>query len=149
MGKRGRLSNDANIVAIPSARGSRPEPPATLNPAEAAVWLGWVSKMPPDFFRPEDLETLEKICITKVEIRDLKEQMREHRERDLLGGFDVKTYNTLRKERREHLRLYLLLLRSLRLTKQSLDRKTETRKRLRDPGAGLLPWEDDTAKSTD
>lgn len=144
MGKRGRVSKDAHIVSIPSDRGSRPPPPANLSTSEAAFWHKVVRAMPVDHFRPEDLDQLELLCTTRVELIEIKEQMQQLREGDLLGGFDPKTYNALRKERREHLRTYLAQLRSLRMTRQSLDRRTETRKILRDSGRGSapMPWDD-------
>lgn len=144
MGKRGKVSNESRLVALPTDRGSRPGPPAELTAAEAAFWHKVVHAMPAAHFRTEDLDQLALLCTTRIELDEIKSQMQRHRDGDLLGHYDQKAYSALRKERREHLRTYMAQLRSLRLTRQSLDRRVETRKRFRDnlPTGAVMPWDD-------
>ena len=138
MAERGRKSVASLAVATPVGINSRLSPPASLTPAQRVIWVSVVNAKPADWFGEEHGPLLAQYCRHKIQA-DLIDQM--------LGQFDpawmadddgLKRYDKLLAVQERETRAMTALLRSMRMTQQSLVRAD---KAVTQAAKGRKPWQ--------
>ncbi len=137
MAERGKKSVASLYVAKPEGIDSRMAPPAGLTPAQKATWVTVVNARPADWFGPENAALLVQYCRHKVQSDILAQQLESFDPDWLLEDEGLKRYNKLSGMVERETRTMNALLRSMRLTQQSLVRADKAV-----PSAkGRKPWQ--------
>ena len=144
MAKRGRVSIEELMTPRnPLETIQRPDAPYELGDAEADEWRIIVNSMPADHFMPANYGLLMQLCRHKVAAKTVDQLIVACRKRKKL---DVGEYAALLKIQRAESETINRLLRSMRLTQQSVMRAETTKH----PKNGKLleapPWATDDDK---
>jgi hypothetical protein len=138
MSARGKTSAASLAVASPGSLSHRLAPPATLTAAQKSVWVSVVNAMPADWFGDEHGPMLAQYCRHKVSA-DLIAQQQESFDPEWLKDDDgLKRFDKLAACMERETRTMNALLRSMRLTQQSLIRADKV---VKNQGKGLKPWQ--------
>ena len=138
MAQRGQKSAASLTVASPASLAIRIAPPATLTAAQKSVWVSVVNAMPADWFGEEHGPMLTQYCRHKV-TSDLIAQQQEAFDPDWFADDDgLKRFRLLATAQECETRCIIALMRSMRLTQQSLIRKDKV---VQKQGKGLKPWQ--------
>jgi len=120
MAERGRKSVASLAVATPVGIDSRLAPPGTLTAAQKAEWVCVVNSRPAEWFGPENAAMLIQYCRHKIQ-SDLIAQQLENFKPDWLKTDDgLKRFDKFGAMLERETRAINALLRSMRLTQQSL-----------------------------
>lgn len=137
MGDRGRKSIAAlSVTSSPLESVQRPDAPYDLTDVEADEWRAIVSSLPADWFDRGNFPLLTQLCrhvSAARRVAQLIEQAAASKD------FDRKEFIELLARQEAESRAISALLRSMRLTQQSIMR-AETAKR---PKASRKPWDAD------
>ena len=137
MAARGKQSLASLAVAAPVGVDFRLQPDPSLTAAQKAVWVSVTNARPADWFGPEHSGMLAQYCRHKVQA-DLVAQQLERFDPAWLADEDgLKRYDKLSAMLERETRCINALLRSMRLTQQSLvraDKAVQTTK-------GRKPWQ--------
>lgn len=137
MAERGKKSIASMSVAAPTGVDSRLAPPASLTPAQKVAWVTVVNARPADWFGPENAALLVQYCRHKVQSDILAQQLEAFDPAWLLEDEGLKRYDQLSGMVERETRTMNALLRSMRLTQQSLVRADKSV-----PSAkGRKPWQ--------
>lgn len=137
MAERGRKSVASLGVAAPVGIDSRLSPPPGLTPAQKAEWVTVVNARPADWFGPENAALLTQYCRHKVMADIVDQQLMDFDPAWMADDEGLKRYNLLGAMLERETRTINALLRSMRLTQQSLvraDKAVATTK-------GRKPWQ--------
>lgn len=138
MAERGRKSTASLAIASPSSLSVRLAPPADMTAAQKAVWVTVVNSKPADWFGEEHAPMLTQYCRHKVQA-DLIAQQHEAFDPAWLADDDgLKRYDKLGAMMERETRAMTALLRSMRLTQQSLIRAEKV---VHPQGKGRKPWQ--------
>ena len=144
MAKRGRKSAVAlSVVSTSEASAiesvARPDPPADLDIAARAVWLGVVNSLPADWFDGVMQPVLAQYCHHVVEAQRLNELIAQAVEDPALVIAD---YNRLLRMRERETRVMVSLATKLRITPQSTRKSTRSDRGNRVVRSLQRPWHD-------
>ncbi|WP_256806563.1 hypothetical protein [Pseudomonas kurunegalensis] len=137
MAVRGKKSVASMAVASPVGVDNRLAPPFHLTPAQKAEWVQIVNARPADWFGPEHAAMLVQYCRHKVLSDLIAQQVEEFEPEWLLEDEGLKRFDKLGAMLERETRAMNALLRSMRLTQQSLvraDKAVATQK-------GRKPWQ--------
>jgi hypothetical protein len=138
MADRGRKSAASLVVASPTTFSQRLAPPPYLTPAQKAVWVLFVNSKPADWFDESHGPMLAQLCRHTV-TSDLIAQQQENFDPAWLTDDDgLKRFNLLAAAMERESRTMNALLRSMRLTQQSLIRAEKV---VHNQGKGRKPWQ--------
>ncbi|WP_313327006.1 hypothetical protein [Pseudomonas qingdaonensis] len=138
MATRGRKSVASMAVAPPVGVDNRLAPPRNLTPAQKAEWMQVVNARPADWFGPEHAAMLAQYCRHKVQADLIAQQLEEFLPEWLLEDEGLKRFDKLGGMLERETRAMNALLRSMRLTQQSLLRAD---KAVPSGGKGRKPWQ--------
>lgn len=141
MAVRGKKSVASLSVASPAGIDSRLAPPFHLTPAQKAEWVSVVNARPADWFGPEHGAMLTQYCRHKVQSDLIAQQLEEFDPAWLVDDDGLKRFDRLGAMLERETRAINALLRSMRLTQQSLvraDKAVPTTK-------GRKPWQVENA----
>jgi len=138
MGRRGPKSMTELMIDESTTMVQRPDAPYNLSDAATEVWRRIVSSMPAEHFAPSHYPMLAQLCRHEVEancIAQLIEQCRSKKK-----SFSVIEYTLLLRAQKGESAEITRLMRSMRLTHQSLYRAESAKTR---PVIGLqkAPWD--------
>jgi len=138
MTQKGRKSAASLQVAQSVGIDQRLCPPVNLTPAQKAVWVTIVNARPAEWFRPEHAGMLTQYCRHKVQSDILAQQLEAFDPAWMADEDGLKQYDKLSAMMERETRAINALLRSMRLTQQSLysDRKTPG-----EIGKAAKPWQ--------
>jgi hypothetical protein len=139
--KRGRTSI-AELTATPIATPRLPVP-YNLTDIEAAHWTRITASMPAEHFSPSNSDLLAQLCrhiAQSDRLALLIEQICATGKKKTMH-FDAEVYQDLLKSQRAESAAILRLARSMRLTQQSIERKSAKLRPL--INAEKMPWLDD------
>jgi hypothetical protein len=126
-----REMEGAGLVAV--RRHERPDPPAGMSEAAAAVWRAATSSMRPGWFSPETFALLERYCAAMTETARLEAQLAR-------TAVEDPSYDRLSKHRNATATSALSYARALRITPHSnRENKLDGRDRAR--SLYRRPWE--------
>lgn len=138
MGSRGRRSGESLAIAIsgPTEIVQRPDAPYDLTDEQVDEWRAVVNSLPADWFQRGNHALLTQYCRHVIAARRVNQLIEQ-----CVAGKDVdrKEFVELLKQQESESRAINALLRSMRLTQQSVMR-AETAKR---PAKVRKPWESD------
>lgn len=120
MAERGKKSVASLSVAAPVGVDSRLAPPFILTPAQKAEWVAVVNSRPADWFGPENAAMLIQYCRHKVQSDLIAQQLEEFDPAWLADDDGMKRFDKLGAMLERETRAINALLRSMRLTQQSL-----------------------------
>ena len=130
----------AALAVIRHETQDRISPPASLTPAQKSHWVAIVNSRPADWFGPENAANLVQYCRHRVQA-DIIAKKLETFNPDWLDDEDgLKRYDKLSGMLERETRALNALMRSMRLTQQSLVR---AEKRLPEQAQGKKPWQKD------
>jgi len=138
--QRGRKSALA-LAPVTVLPGQRPQPPASLTPAQAERWQRIVASKPADWFQAESFPLLEAYLVAADLAATLKAEIdRFAKRRGRLAGKRLADFRALAREHREASDTLMRLATKMRLTQQSryTEKKAGTAAR---NGAKALPWQ--------
>jgi len=138
MADRGRKSAASLAVASPSSLSHRLAPPATLTPAQKSVWVSVVNAMPAEWFGEEHSPMLAQYCRHKVMADLIAQQQEAFDPAWLVDDEGLKRFDKLAACMERETRTMNALLRSMRLTQQSLIRADKV---VKSQAKGLKPWQ--------
>lgn len=138
MAERGRKSAASLQIASGGAIATRLAPPASLSPAQKAVWLTVVNSKPADWFGDEHGPLLAQYCRHKVQADIVAQQLENFDPAWLADDDGLKRYNRLLAMNERESRAMTALLRTMRLTQQSLIRADKV---VKESGKGRKPWQ--------
>lgn len=143
MGQRGRKSSAAAEVSVVSGNfGKRPEPPAELSDAEAAIWRETVASEAADFFGTAALRgMLSDYCRHRASADKVSEVINVFRAEWLKNADGAKRYHGLLKMRDLETRAAADKATKLRLTNQSRYTPQAASTASRGTAKGMKPWE--------
>ena len=122
MAERGKKSVASLAVASPASIGSRLAPPAGLTPAQQSEWIKVVNARPADWFGRWNAALLTQYCRHKVQSDLIAQQLEAFDPSWLADDDGLKRYDKLSAMFERETRAISALLRSMRLTQQSLIR---------------------------
>jgi hypothetical protein len=137
MSERGRKSAASLVVASPNGLQNRIAPTAGLTPAQRAVWLSVVNSKPADWFGEEHGPMLAQYCRHKVQADLIAQQQEQFDPAWLTDDEGLKRYDKLGAMMERETRAMNALLRSMRLTQQSLIRADK----VVSSNKGRKPWQ--------
>ena len=122
-------------VGVVSFNHDRPDPPADMSEAQAAIWRAVVSAMRPGWFSRETHDQLARYCHAMVECARLEAEL-------VRIGVESEDYGRMSKRRNATAASALSYARALRITPHS---NKYNLVKGRDPGRSLYrrPWEGD------
>lgn len=120
MAERGKKSVASLSVATSVGVDSRLAPPFMLTPAQKAEWVAVVNSRPADWFGPENAAMLVQYCRHKVQSDLIAQQLEEFDPAWLVDDDGMKRFDKLGAMLERETRAINALLRSMRLTQQSL-----------------------------
>lgn len=139
MAARGKQSR-ASLAIIPSTGiDSRLMPPASLTQAQKSEWLTIVNSRPADWFSPDNAASLVQYCRHKVQADLIAQQLEEFDPAWLADDDGLKRFDKLGAMLERETRTINALMRSMRLTQQSMIRAD---KAVNQP-KGKKPWQQD------
>lgn len=138
MADRGRKSAASLVVASPTSLSNRLAPPATLTGAQKACWVSVVNSKPAEWFGEEHGPMLAQYCRHKVQADLIAQQQENFDPAWLTDDEGLKRYDKLGAMMERETRAMNALLRSMRLTQQSLIRAD---KAVGNQGKGRKPWQ--------
>lgn len=140
MSERGRKSAASLAVASATTHSHRLAPAPNLTPAQKAVWVSVVNSKPADWFDESHGPMLAQYCRHKV-TADLIAQQQEVFDPVWLTNDDgLKRFDKLAACLERETRSMIALMRTMRLTQQSLIRKDKT---VQPQGRERKPWQID------
>ena len=139
MAARGKQSLASMAIAQPAGFDQRLPPPAALTPAQKAEWVAVVNSRPADWFGPENASSLIQYCRHKVQADIIAQQLENFDPQWLADEDGLKRYDKLTQLQERESRTINALLRSMRLTQQSLVRAEKSVNKPR----GRKPWQVD------
>jgi hypothetical protein len=96
MRQRGRSARTAlALVSVGVAKGDRPDPPASLDTRERAIWADYVAAMPAGWFSPETRPLLEALCRARKQLQDVNQAFAAFAEGVPEGGEHFQRYQAL------------------------------------------------------
>ena len=119
MATRGRKST-ASLSVAPVGIDHRLTPCAGLTQAQRAEWVKIVNSRPADWFGPEHESLLAQYCRHKVSAEVLSEQMEAFKPEWLIDDDGLKRYELLQKMMTRESNIIIALLRTMRITQQSM-----------------------------
>lgn len=137
MAERGKKSVASLAVATPAGIDRRLAPPADLTAAQKGVWVSLVNARPADWFGDEHIGMLAQYCRHKVQADLIAQQIEQFDPAWLVDDDGLKRFDKLGAMLERETRCMNALLRSMRLTQQSLvraDKAVPTTK-------GKKPWQ--------
>ena len=120
MAARGKTSVASLAVANACGVDSRLSPPLNLTPAQKAEWVCVVNSRPADWFGPENASMLIQYCRHKVQADLIAQQLESFNPGWLADDDGLKRFDKLGAMLERETRCINALLRSMRLTQQSL-----------------------------
>lgn len=138
MADRGRKSAASLVVASPTSLSHRLAPPPTLTNAQKAVWVSVVNSKPAEWFGEEHAPMLAQYCRHKVQADLIAQQQESFDPAWLTDDEGLKRYDKLGAMAERETRCMNALLRSMRLTQQSLIRADKV---VHSQGKGRKPWQ--------
>lgn len=138
MAARGKQSAAALAVVTPAGIDQRLAPPANLTPAQKAEWVSIINSRPADWFGPENAASLIQYCRHKVQADLIAQQLEEFDPAWLVDDDGLKRYDKLGAMLERETRTINALMRSMRLTQQSMIRAD---KAVPNQGKGKKPWQ--------
>jgi hypothetical protein len=135
-----------SVSVEPMIPGTQPDAPEELNGEEKLIWLGFVKRMPPDWFPPETHAMLAQLCSHIAQSRWVRACLQEVRA-GLLDPTDDDALERVERLQRLHDRegraMTALMVR-LRLTSQQripdADVADRARERVKDEHVEVPPW---------
>jgi len=121
---------------------NRPDAPYDLSDAAADQWRMIVASMPADHFAPSHYTMLTQLCRHKVESNRVNQLIEACCAKRKGKTFDVNEYNVLLKMQNRETASINQLMRSMRLTHQSLYRGESAKMRPVMTGLQKAPWDD-------
>ena len=112
-------------------------PPGHMSPAEKGIWVSIVNSRPADWFQPEHEGMLTQYCRHRLNADSIFNQIQEMEQDWLKGDEGLDRYNKLSAMQERETRAMNALMRSMRLTQQSLYRADKAVK----TQPGRKPWE--------
>ena len=141
MAARGKQSLASLAVAAPVGVDFRLQPDPSLTSAQKAVWVIVTNARPADWFGPEHSGMLAQYCRHKVQA-DLVAQQLERFDPAWLADEDgLKRYDKLSAMLERETRAINALLRSMRLTQQSVYNAKSANTASSSTGKGRKPWQ--------
>lgn len=137
MAERGKKSVASLAVASAVGIDRRIAPPAELTAAQKAVWVCLVNARPADWFGDEHLGMLAQYCRHKVQSDLIAQQIEKFNTSWLADEEGLKRFDKLGAMLERETRAMNSLMRSMRLTQQSLIRADKVVKQSK----GRKPWE--------
>jgi hypothetical protein len=137
MAERGKKSAASMAIAAPAGIDRRLPPPASLTPAQKAEWMVVVNSRQADWFGPENASSLIQYCRHKVQADIIAQQIESFDPQWLADEDGLKRYDKLSQLQERETRTINALLRSMRLTQQSLVRAEKSVSKTR----GRKPWQ--------
>ncbi|WP_430316985.1 hypothetical protein [Pseudomonas sp. p1(2021b)] len=137
MAERGKRSVASLAVAAPTGIDRRLAPSADLTAAQKAVWVSVVNARPADWFGDEHVGLLAQYCRHKVQADLIAQQLEQFDPAWMVDDDGLKRFDKLGSMLERETRAMNALLRSMRLTQQSLvraDKAVTTSK-------GKKPWQ--------
>lgn len=137
MAERGKKSVASLAVASPVGIDRRLAPPADLTAAQKRVWVSLTNARPADWFGDEHIGMLAQYCRHKVQSDLIAQQLECFDPKWLVEDEGLKRFDKLGAMLERETRAMNALLRSMRLTQQSLvraDKAVQTTK-------GRKPWQ--------
>jgi hypothetical protein len=122
MKSRGRESAASLSVAKNSGIDHRLSPPASLTQAQKAVWVTIVNARPAEWFGPEHAGLLTQYCRHKVQSDIIAQQLEDFLPEWMADEDGLKRYDKLSGMMERETRAINALLRSMRITQQSIIR---------------------------
>jgi len=138
MAARGKTSAASLAVASPASLSHRLAPAAGLTAAQKSVWVSVVNAMPADWFGEEHGPMLAQYCRHKVNADLIAQQQEAFDPAWLVDDEGLKRFDKLAACMERETRTMNALLRSMRLTQQSLIRADKV---VKNQGKGLKPWQ--------
>lgn len=136
MAQRGRQGGKGDAA---EPEGSRPAPPAHLEPDAAAVWTEIVADCPPDWFPRHTWELLEAYCEHVLTFRRATASMRALEAQAADGeGLDIAMHGYFDQLRARQSTQIGNLATKMRLTQQSTQ---NAKRRKGGEGSGPKPWD--------
>lgn len=120
MAERGRKSVASLAVAAPVGIDSRLSPPSNLTAAQKAEWVCVINSRPADWFGPENAAMLAQYCRHKIQADLIAQQLETFDPAWLADDDGLKRFDKLGAMLERETRCINALLRSMRLTQQSL-----------------------------
>ena len=137
MAERGKKSVASLAVASTVGIDRRLAPAADLTAAQKAVWVSLVNARPADWFGDEHIGMLAQYCRHKVQSDLIAQQLEQFDPAWLVDDEGLKRFDKLGAMLERETRAMNALMRSMRLTQQSLvraDKAVQTSK-------GKKPWQ--------
>ena len=130
-----QVAIESVAVGVVSFNHDRPDPPADMSEAQAAIWRAVVSAMRPGWFSRETHDQLARYCHAMVECARLEAEL-------VRIGVESEDYGRMSKRRNATAASALSYARALRITPHS---NKYNLVKGRDPGRSLYrrPWEGD------
>ncbi len=139
MEQQGRKSAESLAVVV-TMPGQRPEPPAILSPAEAALWRQVVSSHPHDWFTSSIFGLLVGYVSAWARSNEIKEALARYP--SVPEGDDFKRWRHLLADEDKQQRLMATLGTKLRITPHSMRSEREAATGVRKTmQTGRKPWE--------
>jgi len=137
MAERGKRSAASLAIATPTGIDRRLAPPPVLTDVQKAEWVAVINSRPADWFDDHNASSLIQYCRHKVQADVIAQQIDAFNPAWLADEDGLKRYDKLTQLQERETRTINALLRSMRLTQQSLVRaeKVPTSSR------GRKPWE--------
>jgi len=120
MAERGKKSVASLSVAVRAGIDSRIAPPFSLTPAQKAEWVAVVNSRPAEWFGPENASMLVQYCRHKIQADLIAQQIEFFEPEWLLKDDGLLRFDKLCAMLERETRCITALLRSMRLTQQSL-----------------------------
>ena len=143
MGRRGPRSMTDLMIDGSTTVITRPDAPYDLSDAAAEQWRTIVASMPAEHFAPSHYPMLTQLCRHKVESNRIAQLIEQCCEKKKGKTFNLNEYKLLTKMQKGESAEINRLMRSMRLTHQSLMRPETARLRPTMTGLVKAPWGDE------
>ncbi|MFG5862719.1 hypothetical protein [Metapseudomonas sp. CR1201] len=140
MAERGKKSVASLAVAAPVGIDRRQAPPASLTAAQKAEWVAVVNARPADWFGDEHAGMLSQYCRHKVQADLIAQQLEQFDPAWLVDDEGLKRFDKLGAMLERETRAMNALLRSMRLTQQSLY-NAKSGNTASEKSKGKKPWQ--------
>lgn len=140
MATRGRHSA-ASLSVAPAGVDHRLQPAPGLTQAQRSEWVKIVNSRPADWFGPEHESLLAQYCRHKVSAEILSKQIEEFQPEWMESDEGIKRYELLLKMMSRESNIIIALLRTMRITQQSMYNAKSANTAAGKTGKGRKPWQ--------
>ena len=140
MATRGRKSA-ASLAIAPAGVERRLSPCAGLTQAQRSEWVKIVNSRPADWFGPEHESLLAQYCRHKVSAEVLSEQIEAFKPEWLFEDDGLKRYELLQRMMARESNIIIALLRTMRITQQSMYNAKNANTAAEKVGKGRKLWQ--------